>query len=190
MAPLKEQPIAPGMSAAAIAAALRRRGRRLQIDASLDTAALEAILGTAAAVEGAGPVLQLLATHPSANEALLERITDLGEQKSEWGALNAVATAPGTSKRILRRLAESPNRFVAQHAALALLAGEMERAEPQRFREILAEHASDSEDDAAVRSILALHPRTPEAVLELLAEDAEDAVAQAASERLGRSAPR
>ena len=190
MPPLKEQTIAPGMSAAAITAALRGRGRRLLIDPSLDIAALEAILATVTSVEGAGPLLQLLATHPSANEALLERITDLAEQKSEWGALNAVATAPGTPEQILRRLAGSPNRFVAQHAALALVAGEMDHADPQRFREILAEHASDSEDDAAVRSILALHPRAPEAVLEILAEDAEDTVAQAAGRRLGRSGPR
>jgi hypothetical protein len=190
MPPLKEQTIAPGMSAAALAAALRGRWRRLEIDPSLDPAALNAILDMAASLEGAGPVLQLLATHPSANEALLERITDLAEVKSEWGALNAVATAPGTPERILRRLAGSPNRFVAQHAALALVTGEMDHADPLRFREILDEHASDSEDDAAVRSILALHPRAPEAVLEILVEDAEDTVAEAARERLGRSGPR
>ena len=82
MPPLKEKTIAPGMSAAAIEAVLQGRPRRLQIDPSLDLAALEAILETAASVERAGPVLELLAAHPSANEALLARITALARAKT------------------------------------------------------------------------------------------------------------
>ena len=186
MPTLKDRIIAAGMSAAAMAAALRARGRALQIDPSLDGAALTAILQTAASVKAAGPILQLLAIHPAASEALLDQITDLAESKREWGALNAVATAPGTPPRILRRLAGSPDRFVAQHARLALIAGEMDHADPLRFQAILGEHVSDSEDDAAVRSILALHPRAPEAVLEILAKDEENSVAEAARARLGR----
>jgi len=152
----------------------------LAIDAGASREELLSIFETARQLDGGGAILQLLAVHPGADDALLEELVADAEPRGEWGVLSAVATSPGASPGLLRRLTSSGNPFVRGHAVLALLSAELDHSPFERFREIYEAHRGDEEEDIALRSVLAQHPRTPEDVLKDLREDAVEVVARAA----------
>jgi hypothetical protein len=160
--------------------ALRSRSSQISIDLNQSVADLLAIFEHVKERKDAGPILQLLANHPSADSDLLDRIVTRAEVMGDSGVLNAVATAPHVNVGLLQRLATSPNRFVREHAMLALIEAELDAASPERFREIHAGHASDSEEDVAVRSVLVHHRSIPNDVMKKLQNDSVEAISCAA----------
>jgi hypothetical protein len=122
------------------------------------------------------PLLQLMVTHPSVDEGVLNLLLDRAD---DAGVEGAVATSGRASAAVLGRHAS-----VREHAALALLRLELEGAPPERFEAILDGHPGEEGIDLGVRAMLAAHPRTPRRVLERLAQDDVDVVQQAAAGRL------
>jgi hypothetical protein len=127
------------------------------------------------------PLLQILATHPSADDALLLFML---QSTDDPGVLNAIATSGRASALVLGKLAGSRHRSVREHAKLAALRLELGTATETRFRELLKEHRGEDEQEIAVRALLAVHPRTPRDVLEELAKDEADFIQEAVSARL------
>lgn len=130
-------------------------------------------------------LLHVLAAHPRATGRLLEAIL---EHSDDAGVLNAVATSPGASVKILRRLQKSGIKSVAEHAELGLLHRKMVTAKAAEIRQLLERFSGDEGIALGVRGMIAAHKRTPAVILRKLKEDPADFVGELALENLeGRS---
>lgn len=136
-------------------------------------------------------LLQLLVTHPAADNLVIAAVL---EKTSESGVLNAIATSPQTSATMARKLLKSKDPSVRDHARLKLITLSLDAATTDQLATLLKKYRGAAGISMGVRQRIVEHPRTPHPILLQLSMDACDFIRKSAKSRLAqekkKNAPR
>lgn len=140
-------------------------------------------LARAHAPEAYGEQLaQIICQHPSMSGRYLAALDRIFPRS--LGLANSIATSGKAPVSLLRRYAARRDRYLREHAKLALLSRSLDGAGVRKFREVLDKSDGDSPSAMARRSIVLMHPSTPKEVLADLLLDPVDSFSKEAARRL------
>lgn len=127
---------------------------------------------------------ELVIGHPMADDKVFERVFTYSNGDRE--ILNALATSRRCPATIIEALVRSPLRSVSEHAQINRLSRSIGRMSEDEIARLLQQHDGDGHLDTGIRATIAISDEAPAAILERLAGDDVDSIAQQARETLGR----
>ena len=166
-------------------AAFRSKGPRPVLSPSLSLVELAGLAKENANAAWSSELFELIASHSSADDALLRALVELDPCE---GTANAVVTSPRASPDLVREMLGSPFASVREHARFGIfqfeLRTELDRASEAEFLELYRRHQGGDEESMTARLLIVMHPRTPSSLLEALSADPDSMIAQRAAKRL------
>lgn len=131
-----------------------------------------------------GELGELVISHPAADDEVFERVFEYSDGDRE--ILNALATSRRCPATVIETLVKSPLRSVSEHARINRLSRSIGRMSEDEIARLLQQHDGDGHLDTGIRATIAISDETPVAILDRLAGDDVDSIAQQARETLGR----
>lgn len=127
-------------------------------------------------------LVQIICQHPSITGRSLVALDRIFPWSLELA--NAIATSGKAPISLLRRYAARRDRYLREHAELALLNRRLKGAGVREFREVLEQSRGPDPSAMARRSIVVFHPSTPKEILADLLLDPVDSLSKEAARRL------
>jgi hypothetical protein len=131
-----------------------------------------------------GELSELVIGHPMADDEVFARVFEYSDGDRE--ILNALATSGRCPATIIETLVKSRIRSVSEHARINRLSRSIGRMSEDEIARLLLQHDGDGHLDTGIRATIAISDETPVAILDRLARDDVDSIAQQAQETLGR----
>jgi hypothetical protein len=137
-----------------------------------------------AAEEYGEDLAQLISAHSQVTARALTMLARLHPNSS--AVANAIATSGRAPISLLQRFATSHDKYLREHAELALLSRRLDGGGLRRFWKALEENRGEDGEAIARRSVVLLHPKVPKEILTELRNDPIDSFAKEANRRLRR----